>query len=181
MWGICPYANENNASNTLLTLFVRSDNSSAAQSVRIMYPDFFHNETLELNPTVPGTQGQIVNCSVSDDLCWNEFGIFFVLNPEELGRVCSQLHVAQKASLIQEQAAAREALCSTTNDTSLEVCQPLWQQIQDLSVDSCESVSRVDYGSFVPPNCTDGSSEGSGVASVGMGMFALTLLSSLFY
>ncbi len=179
MWGICPYSNENDASNTLLTLFVRNDNSSAAQSVRSMYPDFFHNETLELNPTVPGAQGQIVNCSVSDDLCWNEFGVFFVLNPEELGRVCSQLHVAQKASLIQEQAAAREALCGTTNDTSLDVCQPLWQQIQDLSVDSCESVSRVDYGSFLPPNCTE--SEGSGVASFGMGMLALTLLSSLFY
>lgn len=185
MWGICPYANENDASNTLLTLFVRGTNSSASQAVRSLYPDFFNNETLDLNPTVPGTQGQIVNCTVSDDLCWNEVGIFFYFYPEELGRVCSQLHVVQKASLIQEQAAAREALCGflpnvTAIDTSLEVCQPLLGQIQDLSVDSCESVGRFDYGSFLPPNCT-GPPNASGASFLGSGMFALALLASLFF
>ena len=181
MWGMCPYANENEASNTLLTLFVRSSSSSnnnnntAAQSIRRMYPAFFHNATLELLPTVPGTQGQIVNCTVSEDLCWNEFSILFALQPTELGRVCAQLHVAQKASLIQEQAAAREALCasrSNNDPTALDVCQPLWGQLQDVT-SSCEGVSRVDYGSFSPPNCTQSST--SGASFMGTGLLWATL------
>lgn len=186
MWGICPFANENEASNTLLSLFVRNTDSPASQAVRVMYPDFFNNETFDLNPSVPGTQGQIVNCTVSVNLCWNEFGILFDFYPEELSKVCAQLHVIQKASLIQEQAAAREALCgllqNETGTDDLQVCQPLLQQIKDLSVSTCESVGRFDYGAFLPPNCTAASSNSSGASSsLGMKMLALPLVMVLFY
>lgn len=191
LWNMCPNRNGDSLSADRLQQFLRSE-TEATQTVRGLFPNFFRpsNETgrYELADSVFGSNNQFIQCSRSANLCWNAIGVSLGQNPAERALLCGTTYDIQIKSLLEEQEAARMALCAleddedevTTSNTTTtaasmtqnitQACQSLYDQILKWKASNAESTcSQVAVGleGRTPPNCTTGTVPAGGTPSSG--------------
>ena len=144
-WNACPTVAGNHNG---LRAYLRNTKDAPSDQIRQLYPNFFTNvpnETIEigfqygLRNVISATQDQIIDCTLSVDLCWDAVGVYFNLEEGEMQRACQVLHSLQIPALLQEQKSARERLCGM--DTT-EKCNNLHEQIMGQKQGACTEFSK---------------------------------------
>jgi hypothetical protein len=88
---------------------------------------------------------QVTDCTLSEKLCWGAVSYTIGESYEDLDKICIMLHKMQVASLVAEQAMARERLCSM--EFVPIPCFVLSKQIQEIkSSDSIQDCAVVGSG-----------------------------------
>lgn len=196
LWLICPFANSTNVNVQLLRNELQTGTSEAIDVVRAALPDFFQaasDNTYALQDSFLSPQNALVDCQLSESLCWSVIRDHLTVNAQARAVACQALHQYQKESLGQEQQNARVALC--VEDSVPEACSELKEQIStqlgslsssgSAALSTCEllgeaaspgEILECDWTNPLPPPT-------SAAASLTSNLFAggITLLSVLIY